>query len=258
MLNNLTDMGENTKIVQHYTALAGNYNEVWYLMDGYRQWVVDWIIQDLDLQKDDILVDLGGGTGIAAEMIYEHAHLRNQIFCVDCCQDMLDEARHRPGISPLCSDALSFIQRDDIPYNKLLVKGAIHHFSDRVTIFTGIYRQLPSEGRMLILTRPSRTEFPFFEAAQIEFARSQPHYSVFQEELERAGFEVEVLVRAYPLAFSKAHWFRMLEQRFMSHLSLFSDEQIQAGLDELEGQYKGIETFHFSDNLVFITCKKIY
>ncbi len=137
-----------------------------------------------------------------------------------------------------------------------MIKEAIHHFPERAGIFAGIYRQLSPQGRILIITRPPRTEFPFFESAHSAFERSQPHYDIFRAELECAGFDVEVQIRSFPLTFHKARWFQMLEQRFMSHLAQFSDEQLRVEIHELEVQYQDIETLHFADNLVFIRCKK--
>lgn len=244
------------ELTQHYASLAEYYNEIWFLTNGYRQWLVNWIVQDLDLHEDDTVVDLGGGTGFSAEMMYKKAGLNNDILCVDVCSGMLQEAQNRHGVSPVCVDAISFVQRDDIRYNKLLIKEAIHHFPERVKLFAGVSRQLSPEGKILIVTRPPRTEFPFFEAAHEAFERSQPHYNIFQQELEKVGFDVEVQIRSYPLSFHKTHWFQMLRQRFMSHLVSFTDEQLRIGLSEIEEQYKDAKILHFSDNLVFITGKK--
>ena len=240
----------------HYTTLAASFNEAWHFSAGYRQQVITWVVSDLDVQQVDRVVDLGGGTGIFAEMLHQQARLKQNVVCVDLCQEMLDEARQRQGVTPLCSDAFEFIGQTDIAYHKLLIKEAIHHFADRVALFRGVYRQLEPEGRMLIITRPPRTEFPFFEAAHAQFEQRQSHDSIFQQELNRAGFRVEVKIRPYPLTLPKTQWYAMLKQRFMSHLSVFSDEQIGQGILELEEHYHDTETLHFDDNLVFIICQK--
>ena len=48
----------------------------------------------------------------------------------------------------------------------------------------------------------------------------------------------------------------MVENRYMSLLSRFSDEQIQKGLKEMNETYSSQSTLDFKDTLVFIVGKK--
>lgn len=249
-------MRKNGKMIRHYRDLAGQYNKALFFAEGYRDWKIDLIIKELNIQRHEFVVDLGGGTGLFAQLVHEKAQLQHDIVCVDMCDDMLEKAKKYPGVSILCADALSFAQREDIAYDKLFIKEAVHHFRDRVNIFKGIYRQLAPKGRLLIITRPSQPEFPFFEAALKAFEQSQPDYTIFRKELERAGFCVNVQLRPYPLTLKKARWFEMLRQRFMSNLANFSDEQIEQGIKELEEKYQHKEMLDFTDILVFIVGKK--
>jgi len=249
-------MRENENMNRHYKNLVNKYNHVLFFVEGYRNWKVELIVKDLDLKKHDSVVDLGGGIGIFAQLVHEKAQLQQDILCVDMCAEMLGKAKKLPGVSILCADALSFAQREDVAYDKIFIKEAVHHFRDRVNIFKGIYGQLAPEGRLLIITRPSQPEFPFFEAALKAFGRSQPDYNIFKKELESAGFRVNVQLRPYPLTLEKVRWFKMLRQRFMSNLANFSDEQIEQGIEELEEKYKDKETLDFTDILVFISGTK--
>lgn len=254
--NSKHQIRENEKMFRHYRDLADQYDKALFFAEGYRDWKIDFIIKELDIQRHESVVDLGGGTGIFAQLVHEKAQLQHDIVCVDMCNEMLEKAKKHPGVSILCADALSFAQREDIAYDKLFIKEAVHHFRDRINIFKGIYRQLALEGKLLIITRPSQPEFPFFEAALKAFERSQPDYNIFRKELERAGFCVNVQLRPYPLILEKARWFEMLRQRFMSNLAKFSDEQIEQGIKELEEKYQHKEILDFTDILVFIVGTK--
>ncbi len=48
----------------------------------------------------------------------------------------------------------------------------------------------------------------------------------------------------------------MVENRYMSLLSTFSDREIQQGLDELKNKYSQRSMLQFNDRFVFITGKK--
>ena len=241
---------------RHYKYLAEKYNDALFFAEGYRHWFVWLIVEYLEIKEDDNVADLGGGTGIFAKMVHEKAHLKEDILCVDPCEEMLKGAVKLSGVSTLCTDALSFSQRKDVRYNKILIKEAVHHFDDRISKWKGIYNQLCLAGKLLIITRPPRPDFPLFKAALNTFEQCQPHYNILSTELENAGFRVKVQIRPYFLKLDKTCWFEKIRQRFMSNLTNFNDEELEQGLRELEEKYKAKETLDFADRLVFIVGTK--
>ena len=60
----------------------------------------------------------------------------------------------------------------------------------------------------------------------------------------------------YPLSLDKDKYFRMVENRYMSLLSMFSDEEISQGIKEMKERYSERSTLDFNDVFVFITGKK--
>lgn len=247
---------ERERLDRHYTHLAKKYDDAFFFAEGYRNWVAELIVNELGIEEDDSVIDLGGGTGFSAKMVHEKAGLQKDILCVDPCIEMLEGARMLMGVSALCSDALSFTRREDLRYDKILIKEAVHHFKDRIGKWKGIYRQLYPNGKLLIVTRPPQVDFPFFKAALRSFEQCQPHYDILRTELESAGFHVGVIVRAYPLKVNKEYWFEKIRQRFMSNLADFDGEELNQGLRELEKEYKAKETLDFADRLVFIVGSK--
>ena len=53
-----------------------------------------------------------------------------------------------------------------------------------------------------------------------------------------------------------SRYLKMVENRYMSLLSTFSDREIQQGLDELKNKYSQRSMLQFNDRFVFITGKK--
>ncbi|MDY6932988.1 MAG: class I SAM-dependent methyltransferase [Spirochaetota bacterium] len=190
---------------QHYKDLADKYNDALSFTEGYCIDVVHWIVNDLKIKKGDIVVDLGGGTGSSAKAIYDTCSVQRDILCIDPCLEMLECAKGLNGVSTLSTDALSFAINNDIKYNKIFIKEAVHHFNNRINIWKGIYKQLYPEGRILIITRPPKVEFPFFQAALQAFEQGQPHYNTITKELEEVGFKAFLWAREYPVRVDKEY-----------------------------------------------------
>ena len=84
----------------------------------------------------------------------------------------------------------------------------------------------------------------------------QPHYEELENIFNQVGFQTEVSFVKYPLSLDKSRYFRMVENRYMSLLSLFSDEEIRQGIREMEEKYLAQSTLEFNDVFVFIKGKK--
>jgi hypothetical protein len=54
----------------------------------------------------------------------------------------------------------------------------------------------------------------------------------------------------------KSKYFQMVQNRYMSLLSTFDDEQLALGLNEMEQKYAQQSILKFSDRFVFITASK--
>ena len=159
----------------HYKKLAARYDAAFTSKtqskgysfmgeEGARQ-IMDW----MKLDKEDKLVDLAAGTCVTAGMgLYQVifnvqtsvsgqlsrlASLTKPVLCVEPVQEMLDVAlkNNVANIEMMCATAEEFVRRD-INYDKLLIKGSVHHFPrDQLQeIFGGIHGQLNDNGIVLI------------------------------------------------------------------------------------------------------------
>jgi len=245
-------MNNKERLSHHYKNIAGEYNDALFFAHGYRKWLVELIIKELEIRKKDFVVDLGGGTGIVSKMICDKVCLEKDVLCVDPSKEMLNCAAKLSGVSTLCSTALAFVQKEHLRYNKILIKEAVHHFENRMNKWNGIYRQLYAKGRLLIITRPIFPDFPFFKAALNSFKQCQPDYHIILKELEDAKFSLKLEIKDYFLKINKTRWFELIRQRFMSNLIPFTDEQLNSGIKELEQKYREKEILEFVDRLIFI------
>ncbi|HLD23508.1 MAG TPA: class I SAM-dependent methyltransferase [Sulfuricurvum sp.] len=241
------------KRANHFDTIADVFDRIWYFSDDYKDFVISHIHTDLALQSDDILVDIGGGTGSFTSRLADEAHL-SCAYCIEPSLAMCEEAAKLSNVTAVCSDAHTFLA-SHTPFTKMLFKEVIHHITEREVFWKTLYKALPYDGKILIITRPQSIAFPFFEAAKIEFGRNQPSQEALENELRVGGFSLTSYHRSHTFTLPKEDWYTMLRHRFMSDLGVFSDEEIEAGIEEIETAYQE-ESIDIIDNLIFITATK--
>lgn len=237
----------------HFDSIAEVFNRVWYFSDDYKDFVIKHIIDDLSLSPNDILADIGGGTGTFTSRLVNEGNLKKG-YCIEPSSAMCNEAIKLENITALCSDAHGFLA-EKIPFTKILLKEVIHHISERENFWKNVYEAIPHGGKLLIITRPQYVAFPFFASAKEAFARNQPPHELFELQLRECGFEVKTIQRSHTFTLPKESWYEMLRHRFMSDLGVFSDEEIEAGIHEINKDYPD-ETIDIIDNLIFITAQR--
>lgn len=172
---------------------------------------------------------------------------------------MIEVASKRKGLGTSCESAQDFIGHSDLEYDRLFLKEVVHHIplDELQEVFDGVCRQLRDDGRMSIITRmPTSEHYPFFEAAHKVWVDNQEHYDTYADMLRKSGLEVDVAIRDFEVRMPKEAWIGMVRARFWSTFSHFSDEELEAGIKELEARFKGEEEVVFPDRLVFITGTK--
>lgn len=244
-------------IKMHYARLADIFDSLWFYSDDFVDYISQAIITHLDLKPADIFVDLGCGTGIYAKKIQENISFQESIICVDMSNEMLAQIPVSNTYKTIHMDAVEF-SLQPIQYDKMLIKEMIHHLDEhaRATLCRGIYAQIKAQGRLLILLLPPTIDYPLFDAAITYYEQHQPHYNTVIHALEHAGFVVELRWIEYPLAIERSLYFKMVSQRYMSLLSMFSDEELVAGLQAMEETYRDQPVLQFTDRFVGIVAHK--
>ncbi len=237
----------------HFDSIAEVFNRIWYFSDEYKDFVTAHIIRDLSLSNEDILADIGGGTGSFTSQISREAELL-KAYCIEPSWAMCEEASKLSNITAICSDAHAFLA-SNIPFSKMLFKEVIHHIPDREDFWETLYPTFPQSGKLLIITRPQNIAFPFFRSAKEVFSQNQPSKKLLESELHRGGFDITTRQRSHTFTLPKEDWYAMLRHRFMSDLGVFSDEEIEEGIKEIDSEYHG-DTIDIVDHLIFITATK--
>ena len=246
---------QNQPIQNHYRKIAENYDDLWTYSPSFLKFIAQNIIEKLNLQFTDKLVDLGCGTGLFTKAIHNQIQLKNPIVCVDFSAKMLEQIPSNDIYKPLLMDAINFASQAE-KFDKILIKEMIHHISDKPKLIANLLKRLNAGGILLLILLPPTIEYPLFESAKKRYEQLQPHYEELENLFNQVGFQTEVSFVKYPLSLDKSRYFRMVENRYMSLLSLFSDEEIRQGIREMEEKYLAQSTLEFNDVFVFIKGKK--
>lgn len=241
-------------MLSHYENLAENFDRAWLFSEEYQSELAKKILQHLEFKPEDILVDIGAGTGSYTAKIHALGGGKLAPICVEPSCQMAVVAEKNHGLSIVREDALTFSRRD-MQYDKVLVKETIHHIAKRVQMWRGVRGSLSENGRVLVVTRPQNIQWPLFIDAKKIFAQHQPATECLVEEMVQAGFSVDVFCESFVIRLPKQRWFDMLKARFISDLSRFSDEEIEAGITEIENIYQG-DTIEVNDMLYFLAGSK--
>lgn len=240
---------------EHYRSLAEDYDRFLYYSPKFVRTLTTKMIEHLELEVADMLADIGCGTGMYSLDILEQVPMEQPVLGVDPYPEMLSALPEEAHIKPIVADALSF-SRQDHRYNKVLVKEAIHHVDERDEFFANIFHRLPEGGRMLLVHVPPDVQYPLFEAALERCLSWHADPEVLSGELKDAGFTVTRDAVDYRHELPRDLYFQMVENCYMSVLTSFEEEELRAGLDEMEQRYGDRETLIFIDHFDYLTAVK--
>lgn len=119
-------------------------------------------------------------------------------------------------------------------YNKFLFCHSAHHFPDRRKTFGKAFKAIPvGSVCLLIVDDYSNLTLPLFSKA-LKKQSLKLKGSSLSCDLSQAGFSTEQLKGKSLYSYTKDEWYEKLRGRYRSILELFTDEEIEAGIAELE------------------------
>ncbi len=171
---------------------------------------------------------------------------------------MLTQLSNNSQYECIAMDAITFSSQSKF-FDKILVKEMIHHLNkeEQEQLIKNLFTRLNNNGRFLLILLPPTIEYPLFEAALQRYEELQPNYKFLAELFKQVGFKTEVDFVKYPLNISKIKYLKMVENRYMSLLSSFSDREIIEGINEIKSKYSDKDILSFNDTFVFIIGTKI-
>ncbi|ESZ99790.1 hypothetical protein CcI156_22365 [Frankia sp. CcI156] len=246
----------------HYERLAGAYDQNWTYSDVFLDWMTREMAGALTLTSHDRIIDVGCGTGLYTRRVFEIVRPSTPILCADPSEGMLSQLPSDPGFRPVHASAeqLAGAASPDATtavgpgsLDVVMIKEAIHHVApaDRPRVIAGLTGLLGDGGRFLIVMLPIRISYPLFVAALERFEELQPDPADIADHMRDAGLTASLTYRDHPLSIPKDRYLAMVRSRYMSLLSTFDDDQIEAGVAEIDARHPEPVLF-FPDRFAFV------
>jgi SAM-dependent methyltransferase len=127
-------------LLDHFGILAPFYER--FIPPG----IPDKIMTLVDMPVDGVILDAGGGTGRVAQFFRSNAA---QIVVADQTIKMLQEARKKEGIQPLCS-YVEWMPFKSNAFDRIIMVDALHHVVNQVNTANELWRILKPGGWIVI------------------------------------------------------------------------------------------------------------
>lgn len=240
---------------KHYRRIADRYTDYLSYSDDFVPTLAAKMVEMLRLKEDDVLVDLGGGSGIYTAALLDEVALRDPVILVDSFAEMLDQVPEDLPVEKVHMDALAFAA-EPRRYDKVLIKETVHHIDDRLLLMRRIYERLNPGGALLLVHVPPDLDYPLFEDA-LERARSwHADPDELERQLDAAGFQTDRAAVDWRHSMPKQRYFEMVASGYMSVLSSFSDDELRRGLREMEQTHADREMVEFTDHFDYLVGYK--
>lgn len=242
-------------INKHYSKFGKKYNNIHILDDQKLDWFTDKIISYLQLNKKDMLSDIGGGTCKIATIIYNKLHLEKKIICVDPSRSMLFQSKdYLDAIIPLEMDANDFLKNNYASSsNAFLIKESIHHIDDLQQFLDRLSFILDNKKEVLIIMRKDVNGFNLFkDAIKLINLLGQDFFIAMRLMLINSELEPKINYETFIHKIEKAKYFQMLKERFFSSLIHFDDQTLDKGIKEINRKYLDQKFITIKDELLFI------
>jgi SAM-dependent methyltransferase len=85
----------------HYDRLAATYDENWAYHPDFVEWMTGCIVRRLRITADDVVADVGGGTGLFARELAQHG----AVVCAEPSAAMLAQVPAGARLIPVVASA---------------------------------------------------------------------------------------------------------------------------------------------------------
>ena len=242
----------------HYANLGRSYEEDERRHDEHVREHMEYLSKYLKCESYHKVVEVGAGTCICSRELIEIANMKEPVLCVDYSASMLKNGENLPYIKTLHLDGLSF-SKLNMKYDRIFLRASLHNFGKETIpeFLCNVYKQLNAGGIFVNIAMHGCDNRPWFKKLKEVFPITHIPAEYYMEELKKAGFEeVSNHVERTNVAITKQRLFKAFRQRYVTLFEFISDDEIEAGITEIEEQYPNQEVIEFVDLYDFTVAKK--
>jgi len=228
-------------------------NKTWLSSQKYIKSFNSFLLKQVKLDKNSRILDIGCGRGkILANLSLKLKLLNKPIG--------LDIENHKDKSKKIIFkkiDALSYIFKTKITFDLILIKQTIHLLKKGqiLKLLKICRKKLNPNGKIIIMSLdPKKNEIPTFNLMKKKLNVSLKKDKKLFNLIYKNNPQIIIKKFIYQVKISKTKYLKMIDNRYISTLLNFSDNQIINGLIEIKNKYKNI--LKFKDRLICFIIKK--
>ena len=228
-------------------------NKTWLSSQKYIKSFNSFLLKQVKLDKNSRILDIGCGRGkILANLSLKLKLLNKPIG--------LDIENHKDKSKKIIFkkiDALSFISKTKITFDLILIKQTLHLLKKRqvLKLLSICKKKLNSNGKIIILSLdPKKNEIPTFNLMKKKLNISLKKDKKMFDLILKNDPKIIIKRFIYQVKISKTKYLKMIDNRYISTLLNFTDNEIIYGSNEVMRKYKKI--LKFKDRLICFVIKR--
>ena len=227
-------------------------NKTWLSSQKYIKSFNSFLLKQVKLDKNSRILDIGCGRGkILANLSLKLKLLNKPIG--------LDIENHKDKSKKIIFkkiDALSFISKTKITFDLILIKQTLHLLKKRqiLKLLSICKKKLNSNGKIIILSLdPKKNEIPTFNLMKKKLNISLKKDKKMFDLILKNNPKIIIKRFIYQVKILKTKYLKMIDNRYISTLLNFTDNEIIYGSSEVMRKYKKI--LKFKDRLICFVIK---
>ena len=235
------------------TSLKNWDNKTWLSSHKYIHSLNSFLLKQVKLDKNSRILDIGCGRGKILGNLSLKLKLLNKPIGLDI-ENHKDKSKK---IIFKKIDALSFIFKTKITFDLILIKQTIHLLKKGqiLKLLKICRKKLNPNGKIIIMSLdPKKNEIPTFNLMKKKLNVSLKKDKKLFNLIYKNNPQIIIKKFIYQVKISKTKYLKMIDNRYISTLLNFNDNQIIDGLNEIKSKYKNI--LKFKDRLICFIIKK--
>ena len=228
-------------------------NKTWLSSQKYIKSFNSFLLKQVKLDKNSRILDIGCGRGKTLANLSLKLKLLNKPIGLDI-ENHKDKSKK---IIFKKIDALSFISKTKITFDLILIKQTLHLLKKRqvLKLLSICKKKLNSNGKIIILSLdPKKNEIPTFNLMKKRLNISLKKDQKMFDLILKNNPKIIIKRFIYQVKISKTKYLKMIDNRYISTLLNFTDNEIIYGSNEVMRKYKKI--LKFKDRLICFVIKR--
>ena len=228
-------------------------NKTWLSSNAYINSFNKFLIQNIKLNYESKILDIGCGRGKILENLSNKLNLINKPIGLDL-ENHKDKSKK---IIFKKIDALTYVKKTKFTFDLILIKQTIHLLKKKqaIKLLSFCKSILNPNGKIIILSLdPSKNEIPTFQLMKKKLKNSLKKDEKLFNLIFKNQNKIIIKKFVFNVQISKTKYIQMIKSRYISTLLNFTNQQLNNGLNEIKKDCGKV--LKFKDRLICYILRK--